>query len=360
MYQHTAAWLTLWCVCLVGAALLGCGVKGDPVAPHSSVPQAVADLQVLSRRGTIALEWSIPTKDLEGKRLAELGGFHLWRQFTPLEKIGCTTCKAELQLLANIDYRLPQNARRSAGKMVYWDDRVEKEGHYAYTVTSYTTAEVESGASNSATLMWFAPAAPAGALKATPGDRVVDLTWEIPTAFAGAWSKEAAVGWNVYRRGDKEPYGLQALNANPVTGTTFRDTAAVNGTPYWYVVRPLRSVNGFLIEGKDSPEANAMPEDLSAPAPPLAAMAFQSPEGIVVVWEPSLDPDLAGYFIYRRGENEAAPKRISALLANQTMYTDKDYVHGMTYYYSITAIDCSPRQNESDFSRELKVVTHAP
>lgn len=360
MGKGAADRLKRWGVCLAIAATVGCGVKGDPVAPHSAVPQGVSDLQAFSRRGTIALEWSIPAKDAGGERLADLGGFHLWRQFTPLEKIGCTTCKAELQLLADIDYRMPQNARRSGRKMVYWDDRVEKQGKYAYTITSYTVSEVESGVSNSATLVWFAPAAPAGALEATSGDRVVDLAWTIAAAYAGESGTETPAGWNIYRRGAKELYGLQALNTNPVTGTTFRDTAAVNDTQYWYVVRPLRSVNGVLIEGIDSPEAKAMPEDLSAPAPPLAAMAFQAPDGIVVVWEPNLDPDLAGYFIYRREETEAAPKRISPLLTNQTMYTDKEYVRGVTYYYSLTAIDRSPRQNESDFSRELKVATQAP
>ncbi|HPD61648.1 MAG TPA: hypothetical protein PKV48_07825 [Thermodesulfobacteriota bacterium] len=37
------------------------------------------------------------------------------------------------------------------------------------------------------------------------------------------------------------------------------------------------------------------------------------------------------------------------------MYLDKTFVPGLTYYYSVTAIDQSPRHNESDFSQELKV-----
>jgi fibronectin type 3 domain-containing protein len=89
-------------------------------------------------------------------------------------------------------------------------------------------------------------------------------------------------------------------------------------------------------------------------------MAFQSPEGIVITWEPNIDSDLEGYYVYRRGENEAHPTRVSPLIKQETMYLDKTFASGLTYYYSVTAIDQSPRHNESDFSQELKVATRKP
>jgi fibronectin type 3 domain-containing protein len=89
-------------------------------------------------------------------------------------------------------------------------------------------------------------------------------------------------------------------------------------------------------------------------------MAFQSPEGIVITWEPNIDSDLEGYYVYRRGENEAHPTRVSPLIKQETMYLDKTFASGFTYYYSVTAIDQSPRHNESDFSQELKVATRKP
>ena len=51
---------------------------------------------------------------------------------------------------------------------------------------------------------------------------------------------------------------------------------------------------------------------------------------------------------------------VSPLITQQTMYLDKTFAPGVTYYYSVTAIDQSPRHNESDFSQELKVVAKRP
>jgi hypothetical protein len=39
------------------------------------------------------------------------------------------------------------------------------------------------------------------------------------------------------------------------------------------------------------------------------------------------------------------------------MYLDRTFSPGLTYYYSVTAVDRSLRHNESDFSQEMKVVT---
>jgi fibronectin type 3 domain-containing protein len=86
-------------------------------------------------------------------------------------------------------------------------------------------------------------------------------------------------------------------------------------------------------------------------------MAFQAHDGIVIIWEPSLDSNLEGYRVYRRLETDHQPRLISPRLETKTMYLDTTFVPGCTYYYSVTAVDASRGHNESDFSRELKVVT---
>ncbi|MBW1679028.1 MAG: hypothetical protein JRJ08_02625 [Deltaproteobacteria bacterium] len=337
--------------------LVGCGVKSPPVVPHSPIPQAIKGLEALSSRGTIILQWSIPQKDSDGKKLTSLGGFHIWRQFIPIEEIGCSTCKADLKLLVEIDYRLPHQNRRRQGKITYWDDQVEKEGKYIYKIISYTTIGVKSSVSNAAVINWSPPLSPPLSLKAPPGDRVVNLSWESRPSLGKDAYKNRLNGFNVYRRRPGEDYVLTPLNNKPILENNFRDMGVTNGEKYYYVVRTLKNTEGVAIESGDSIEVEVIPEDFTPPASPYVTMAFQSLEGIVITWEPDLDPDLEGYFVYRRLETEDKSTLISPLLKGKTMYLDKTFSPGLTYYYSVTAVDRSRRHNESDFSQELKVVT---
>ena len=335
---------------------IGCGVKAPPIAPRSPVPQTVKDLEVFSRGGTIILQWSIPKKETEGKKITNLAGFHIWRRFIPIEEKDCRTCKPDFELLKELEYEVPLGGEPEE-KMTYWDRQVEKEGAYSYYVSSYTTVWVESTGSNVVDCTWSPSLPPPVSAKANPGDRVVDLTWEASPSLAG---EKGFGGFNIYRRSANESYDVIPLNPRPSLQNHFEDSAVTNGEKYFYVIRSLKTIEEGTIEGKDSVEINVTPEDLSPPATPLSTMAFQSPGGIVITWEPNVDSDLEGYYVYRRRENESHPIRVSPLIKAETMYLDKTFALGRTYYYSVTAIDQSPRHNESDFSQELKVATRKP
>jgi len=346
-------------LCLVFFVLvlsIGCGVKAPPIVPHSAVAQPIKDIAIFSRGGTIVLQWSIPKKNTQDAKLTNLAGFHIWRRFIPIEEKGCRTCKPDFELLKELEHEVPLGGETEE-KMAYWDSQLEKEGTYSYYVSSYTTAWVESTGSNVLDLTWSPPLPPPVSVKANPSDRVVDLNWEIPPSLAG---EKGFGGVNIYRRTADESYDLIPLNPSPIIKNHFQDIAVTNGEKYFYVIRSLKTIEEGTIEGKDSPEINVTPEDLTPPTTPLATMAFQSPEGIVIIWGPNIDSDLEGYYVYRRRENESHPTRISPLIKQETMYVDKTFGPGVTYYYSVTAIDQSPRHNESDFSQELKVAAKKP
>jgi hypothetical protein len=302
----------------------------------------------------VVLQWSIPKKDADGTKLTDLEGFYVWRQFVPAAEMGCSTCPSDFQPLTTIDYHAPHNAHRGADRMTYWDYQLQGEGRYTYKISAYTTAGVHSGQSNAGALVWWSPPPPPYHVEATSGDQAVLLSWETPS---GLQEDQGILGFNVYRRRPDGVYGLIPLNGDPIKGKTYRDLGVMNGQTYHYVVRALKSGEGNIIEGTDSTEVATVVVDRTPPASPTITMAFQSHDGIVVIWEPSLDSNLEGYRIYRRLETEQQPRLINPRLEEKTMYLDGTFVPGRTYYYSVTAVDASVGRNESDFSRELKVVT---
>ncbi len=338
--------------------LISCGVKAPPVVPHSPIPRTINNLGAFPREGKVLLQWSVPQKDTEGKKLSNLGGFRIWRKFIPIEKKGCSTCPNNFKVLFEIDCQLPQNDCLRQKKMIYWDYQVEKEGKYAYRVTSYTTAGIESRPSNIAEINWVTPFPPPIGLKAKSGDGMVSISWELPPSLLENNEYQNRLsGFNIYRRYPNQDYGITPLNKNPILKNSFQDLEVTNGKKYYYIVRTLKNSGSEAIESKNSVEVEAIPEDLTPPSPPSVIMAFQTHDGIVIIWEPNLDSDLEGYYIYRRRDIEDKPIRVSPLIKGKTMYLDQTFSPGLTYYYSVTAVDRSPRHNESDFSQEMKVIT---
>ncbi|HPD61536.1 MAG TPA: hypothetical protein PKV48_07250, partial [Thermodesulfobacteriota bacterium] len=238
---------------------IGCGVKAPPTVPRALVAQTVKDLEVFSREGIIVLQWSIPKKDSEGKKLTNLAGFHIWRRFIPIEEKGCRTCKPDFELLKELEYEMPLG-EPAEEKMTYWDNQVEKEGVYSYYVSSYTAVWVESMGSNIVEITWAPPFPPPVSVKATPSDRMVDLNWEVSPSLAG---EKRFGGVNIYRRSGDESYDVIPLNPNPILQNHFQDLTVINGEKYFYVIRSLKTIEEGTIEGKNSPEVSVIPEDLT-------------------------------------------------------------------------------------------------
>jgi uncharacterized protein (DUF1800 family) len=104
------------------------------------------------------------------------------------------------------------------------------------------------------------PAAPTGVV-ATPGDKLVTLTW---TPVAGA------AGYNIYR-GPESNLEATVPMAAGVASPTFADRAVENGSRYYY---KLTAVNGGG-ESSGSAEVNATPQGATTPVDATTAAAFQ-------------------------------------------------------------------------------------
>ena len=72
-------------------------------------------------------------------------------------------------------------------------------------------------------------------------------------------------------------------------------------------------------------------------------------------WNANSEPDLLGYLVYRREPPAVSASRLTESPVPGTTFTDRAARPGATYVYSVTAVDRSPRRNESAMSAEVSV-----
>ena len=125
--------------------------------------------------------------------------------------------------------------------------------------------------------------------------------------------------------------------------------------PRTYKVQAVRRLGGELLASPDSPQRAAKPVKLTPPPPLLGLLAVATDQGVELHWEPSPAPDLAGYRVYRRGPGEAMPVLLTTQLLTKPYFVDSRVKPGQTYYYFVTAVDSSPRANESLPSEEAGI-----
>jgi fibronectin type 3 domain-containing protein len=132
-----------------------------------------------------------------------------------------------------------------------------------------------------------------------------------------------------------------------VIQNSFQDVAVLNDVEYTYKVVAVRPLGGDMLAGLDSAFRKAMPEKRTPPPPVLNLLAVATSQGVELRWEPSPVPDVAGYRIYRRLTGEEKYARLTPELIKKPYFVDAQVRRGQTYYYYVTAVDDSPRANES-------------
>lgn len=331
--------------------LPGCGRKGSPVVPQRRTPAAVQQLQAQIAAGGIVLSWIRPAANTDGSRLTDLREFLLSRAVQSPEDRAAGT-PTEFSLLATVAADQPANAT-VLGEWYAFRDPEDPAAVPPGSTVSYRVESVNSrgrpGPPAAISIESLpAPGAPMD-LRARPGDGVVELAWLAPTGVP------APQGYNVYRGGEPGVYGPAPLNSIPVREPRFLDGTVSNGITYHYVVRSVAGDGPPFRESRNSTEVAATPEDQTAPAPPSGLAAVPFAGGVSLVWDPSSEADLLGYQVYRREPETLTPIRLTRDPIATTTFTDRSVRAGAAYLYSITAVDRSPRRNESAPSAEVEV-----
>jgi fibronectin type 3 domain-containing protein len=181
----------------------------------------------------------------------------------------------------------------------------------------------------------------------------VSLTWEPPAALMDDSPVTGPLAYIVLRGGTSG--ALAPITPQPVAGTAFTDTAVDNDTDYRYAVRAVRVEGAIDASGETSPTVAATPADTTPPSAPTALVAVPSGGAIRLAWNPSPEPDVAAYAVYRAGGSGELVRIATTLAGAGTVYTDRDVRAGTTYRYAVTALDRARRPNESARSNVVSV-----
>jgi hypothetical protein len=321
-----------------------CGKKITPYAPDQVLPAPVRNFQVNQEGNALVLTWRLPRVNLLGQTLTQVQGCRVYRAVTKGVSPEALA-SSDFGLYADIDLAYPQQGEVQGEALLFRDRELSPGNRYYYRVAAYGPDGYLGGWSPTLSHVWgWLPRTP-GDLKAVPGDKVVYLSWSRVTAMQDGSPVKDMAGYLIYRLSGQGPW--IRLTPKPVVQNNFQDLAVLNDVDYTYTVQAVRRLGGDLLASLDSPTRAAMPEKRTPPPPVLNVLAVATSQGVELRWEPSPVPDLAGYRIYRRPTGEEKYQRLNTELVTKPYFVDPQVQRGQTYYYYVTAVDDSPRANES-------------
>jgi len=329
--------------------LFACGVKGPLQPPLVLIPRKIEAIKVFQQGERIVLKWTTPLVYENGLAMSTWPVVEIWSHEFPLEPDFKEMVEAELKekmkkgrLLAEVKLgekesglSLPETFEAS------WEYpfNLEKSGELAFLFELRLRDERgrKSAFSDPVLIVPVAPPLPPHGLKAEVQENKILLRWEAPSEAARPEEKDIAYGYHVYRKEDSG--GWTRLNSELLPDTKFEDQSVAMGKTYFYSVRAVRIVEAIERESKPSEELKIEMKDIFPPPPPSGVIALAGEDRIILSWEPSLSPDLAGYLIRRRAEDEAAYELLTSEPILATSYEDLKVEKGKSYYYAITARD---------------------
>jgi len=341
----------LLCLMLLAAA---CGKKMTPYAPDRVLPAPVREFRLTQEGDSLVVSWLLPRENLLGQPLTQVQGCRVYRAavkgLTP-EALG----SADFVLYADIDLAYPQRGEVRGEAMLFKDRELAPDHRYYYRAAAYDQDGYLGGWSKTLSHAWgWLPRAPRE-LKAIPGDKMVSLSWSPVTALQDGSPARDLAGYVIYRLSGTGSW-IRVTPA-PVVANNFQDVAVLNDVTYTYKIQAVRRLGEDVLASLDSPTQVAMPEKRNPPPPVQNALVVVTSQGVELRWEESPAPDVAGYRVYRRGTGEEKYTRLTPELIKKPYFVDAQVRRGQTYHYYVTAVDDSPRANES-LPSETAAVTY--
>lgn len=143
------------------------------------------------------------------------------------------------------------------------------------------------------------------------------------------------------------------LNAVPLETPAFVDPRIAFGAPRCYAVRAVEQRDSIELRSRLSPVTCITARDIYPPLAPTGLTAVGSEGGVSLIWEPSAEPDLAGYLVLR-GEPDGVLKPLMEVPVAETTYRDTTTQAGVMYEYAVVAVDNATPGNVSPESNRVR------
>jgi hypothetical protein len=339
-------------------AMVGCASPGAPQPPSLKLPKPVDDLTATRKGSQVTLSWTPPTKTSDGENIQHSGNTLVCRDTSGAPMNACDNPVATLTD-AQIEHwtKGTEVPRRD-----YTDTLPEAAmtadptGVAKYALEDQNSRGRSAGLSKQVNVP-LAPTLPAPAdLQAKVIPEGVQLSWH--ETSEPATNAALSFIYRIFRKAANKPeliVGELPAQENP---STFVDHDVDWQDTYTYRIAAItrvqqRSGEPIEVEGDDSEIVSVQARDTFPPATPSGVQAVFSGVGqkpfVDLTWAPSLDPDLAGYNIFRH-ESGSAPVKINTDIVPTPSFRDENVQADHEYFYSVEAVD--QRGNISGRSEE--------
>ncbi|MDR1042096.1 MAG: hypothetical protein LBR80_18385 [Deltaproteobacteria bacterium] len=328
---------------LVAAILLtACGVKTHPYPESSTLPAKVGSIrQEQDSSNRLRLSWTAPTLNMAGRPLNVLSYFEVWGADYEAAEF-CEGCPSFYRKLGEVYLQPPPPGLAINEGPYYWGAELRQGRIYRFKVAGFTSRGAVHPDAWTETTVFAVP--PPGILE---GFSAVTEDLAVRLGFRPGEPDEVL---EVQRREGSGPWSTLNLR-----DAGYVDLDVRYGRSYVYRGRRIRSSGESRVPGPWSREIAVAVEDTLAPSPVSHLDASLSPEGVVLRWESlSGEPGIAGYHVYRRVGPEGAFERVGGL-HTENFFVDRDAPAEGDLRYMVTAVDDSPRANESLGSPEASV-----
>ena len=189
---------------------------------------------------------------------------------------------------------------------------------------------------------------------ARASEKKITLQWAPVTQdISGKPLASGTVAYDIYRGSSANFAPITPITQTTLSTITYDDTTFQFGKPYYYFVRAYLTTQRRDQQSAPSNINFIFPQDIYPPSVPQELNVVAAREGMVLIWAPNPEEDVAGYNIYRKVEGEQDFKKINKDLVRETTFSDPDVKPGLKHYYEISAVDSAPVPNESPRSAEV-------
>jgi hypothetical protein len=356
-WARRSAGACLFAVAVGLAFLLGCGVQGPPQPPRLEVPERVTDLTVFQVGRTLQIRFALPQQARDGERLTQPLEIEILRAHLPPGSPPpnspplalWTTLQPEQWARYSSDRRVIYPARLSEEEFKNWQGE-----DFIIAIRTLTRGfrhrAVESEISNLVRLRLLDVSGPVEHVESKTTEKAIELGWQPAAQTLDALEVKHLAGYRVYRSLTGKPGSFQLVGESKEP--LYLDSDFEFGRAYAYEVRALFTAGGAIAESESSQPYEVIPRDIVPPSRPTELTALYTAGAVELVWTANAEKDLAGYYVYRR-ENDEQPKKLNRELLRTPILRDASVQPGHTYFYQVTAADLS--NNESQPSEEVTV-----